>query len=124
MAQRKPEEDATLEQVLKLAHQLTPRDRERLRYRLDLQAADENWESVKDELTRKRTADGLPVPTDEDVHEKLSTLRNDEKLDLLRAELDVGLRQLDEGKSVPAAQVIERLRKRADQRLKDSQADE
>lgn len=76
MAQRKPEEHAELEQVLKLAEKLTPEDRERLRYQLDLQAADEKWEQLKQELTHKRAEQGLPQPTDEDIHEEIKSRRD------------------------------------------------
>lgn len=56
MAQRKPEEKTTLDQVLKLADQLTPEEQEQLVEEMKLQwlrrALDEGEESVRQHGTR------------------------------------------------------------------------
>lgn len=56
MAQRKPEEKTTLDQVLKLADQLTPEEQEQLVEEMKLQwlrrALDEGEESIRQHGTR------------------------------------------------------------------------
>lgn len=46
MAQRKPEEQITLEQVLKLVEKLSPDDQEQLRIRLDRNTRQQEWRNL------------------------------------------------------------------------------
>jgi hypothetical protein len=75
MPQRKPEEDQTIEEVLKLVDGLSPEGRE-------------------------------------EVLEKL-------KLDDMRREIQKGIDSADRGDLIPGDVVLARLRKRAEQRLKE-----
>jgi len=78
MAQHKPEENQTIEQVLKLVDQLSPEGRD-------------------------------------EVLEKL-------KLDDMRREIQKGIDSADRGELIPADVVLNRLRKRAEQRLKEQKS--
>jgi hypothetical protein len=118
MAQPKPDR-MIFDQVIKLVDQLTPQEREQLRLRLDFQSWDDAWNSLKQELTEKRSAQGLPPPTDNDIHDEIDARRTPEELDILRREIQIGLKQLDEGKGIPGDQVLARLRARAEKRLLD-----
>lgn len=75
MAQRKPDEERAIEQVLKLVDELSPEGREK-------------------------------------VLEKL-------KLDDMRREIQKGIDSADRGELIPADVVLYRLRKRAEERLKE-----
>jgi len=123
MAQPKPER-ISFDQVLKLVDQLTPIERRQLRQRLEFQSCDDEWNKLKQDLTEKRSTQGLPPPTDEDVQDEIDARRTPEELDALRREIQIGLKQLDEGKCVPAEQVLAKLRARADKRLEEWKANQ
>jgi hypothetical protein len=78
MAQQKPEESQTIEQVLRLVDQLSPEGRD-------------------------------------EVLEKL-------KLDDMRREIQKGIDSANRGELIPADVVLDRLRKRAEQRLKEQKS--
>jgi hypothetical protein len=78
MAQRNPDEDRTIEQVLKLVDGLSPEGREK-------------------------------------VLEKL-------KLDDMRREIQKGIDSADRGELIPGDVVLSRLRKRAEQRLREQKS--
>lgn len=109
-------------QVQMLVDRLTSEEREQLRRRLDFQSWDDQWNCLNQELTESRAARGLPAPTDEDVHDEIDARRTSEQLEALKKEIAIGLKQLDEGKTIPGEEVLARLKKRAEKRLADWQA--
>ncbi len=111
MAQPKPER-LSFDQVLKLVDQLTPDERSQLRRRLDFKSWDDEWNKLKQELAEVRAAQGLPPPTDEDIHDEIDARRTPEEWEHLRREVQKGIDQLDRGEGVPGEQVFAELRER------------
>jgi len=58
MAQHKPEDDTTLQQVIKLVHQLTPAEQEQVINELKLESLRRETQKAEDELLR---GEGIPA---------------------------------------------------------------
>jgi hypothetical protein len=109
----------SLKQVIRLVDKLSSLEREELRRRLDFQSWDEQWNRLKSELTEQRAAQGLPPPTDEDIHAEIDAQRSPEELAALKREVQKGIDSLNRGEGVPAEQVLKTLRARSEERLKN-----
>ena len=78
MAQRKPDEKNTLDQVLKLVDQLSPSEREQLSQRLDGKSWGDRWRQLEQELEQNRIAKGLPPMSDAEVYSEFSEHRREQ----------------------------------------------
>lgn len=75
MAQRKPEEKNTLNQVLKLVDQLSPDEQERLRVKLNSKSKAERWQALCNKVQNQ--CKDLPPLSDEDIVADLKELRQE-----------------------------------------------
>lgn len=66
----------TLDQVLRLIDQLPVDDQEQLRLKLNGKAWGAEWERLSQEIQTKFQADGVPVPTEEEVMSEVKAVRN------------------------------------------------
>ena len=112
MAQRKPEEKFSFEQVQQIVDALVPEERVRLYRHLQFRFWDEEWNQIRKKLDEDRSANGLPPATDQDVHDAVDAMRTPEDWDDLRHEIQKGIEQLDRGEGIPAEQVFAELRER------------
>lgn len=76
MAQRKSDEQITVDQVLKLVNQLSPEEQSELRLKLD-----ESWEQQWDDLASKiqERCKGLPPLSDEEIMDEVKAVRETRK---------------------------------------------
>lgn len=79
MAQRKPEEKDTLDQILKLVDQLSPIGREQLSQRLNGKSWGDRWRQLEQEIEQNRIAKGLPPMTEEEVYAEFTEHRREKK---------------------------------------------
>jgi hypothetical protein len=75
MAQRKPEDKTTLNQVLKLVDQLSPEEREQLSQKLDGRSWGDRWRQLEQEIEQNRIAKGLPPISEEEVYAEFTKHR-------------------------------------------------
>ena len=77
MAQRKPDDNVTVNQLLKLVDKLSPEDRQEFYRRLDLKSWAEKWRS----LCAKVDAQGkhLPPLTEQEVFAEMKEIREELK---------------------------------------------
>ena len=120
MAQRKPEERMTLDQIIPLVNKLTPEVRQQLLCRLEFQAWDEQWDQVKKQLEERHATKGLPTPTDEDIHAEFDARRSPAQLESLKCALAIGIEQADRGEVFDGDDVLQELKQRSAARLKKS----
>jgi hypothetical protein len=112
MAQRKPNEKLSFEQVQQLVDALLPEERVRLYRHLQFRFLDDEWNQIRKIVDKERAARGLEPATDEDLHDALDAMRTAEEWDDLRHEIQKGLDQLDRGEGLAAERVIVELRER------------
>jgi hypothetical protein len=105
----------TFDEVIKLVDQLIVEERKQIGRWLDFKSWDDAWDSLKQELTETRAAQGLPPPTDEDIHDEIDARRNPEELENLRRELQKGIDSMDRGEGIDAEVVWAELTQRAEQ---------
>ncbi|HEY9776137.1 MAG TPA: hypothetical protein V6C81_20405 [Planktothrix sp.] len=79
MAQRNPEEQSTLNQVLKLVDQLSAEEREQLSQRLDGKSWGDRWRQLEEEIEENRIAKGLPPISEEEVYAEFTEHRRELK---------------------------------------------
>jgi hypothetical protein len=79
MAQRIPEDNSALNQVLRLVEELSPEQREELRLKLNCKSWGERWETLSERIKARFQADGLPVPTDEEIVADVKAVRNERR---------------------------------------------
>ena len=79
MAQRRPEDNSALSQVLKLVEKLSPDQQEELRFKLNCKSWGERWETLSERVKARFTADGLPLPTDDEIMADVKSVRNERK---------------------------------------------
>jgi hypothetical protein len=122
MAQPKPErERIPFEQLISLVQQLTPAERERLRRRLELQAGREQWANVKEMLAAQHAVQGLPSPTDEEIHDEIELHSTAVETERLQQALAAAEASIEQGEGIPGDVMLNELRQRADERLRKSQ---
>jgi hypothetical protein len=79
MAQRKPEDRGTLDQVLTLVEQLSSDQRNELRRKLDDKSWGDDWRKLEEEIEQNRVAKGLPPMTEEEVYQEFTNHRQEQK---------------------------------------------
>jgi len=77
MAQRKPEEKVTLNQVLKLVDQLTAEERNELRRQLDDKTWGEDWRALCSEVDEQNK--GLAPLSEEEIVAEMKAIRKELK---------------------------------------------
>jgi len=77
MAQRKPEEQITLEQVLKLVEKLSPDDQEQLRIRLDRNTRQQEWRNLVAAVAEDNKE--LASLSDDDIAEEVRAVKQARK---------------------------------------------
>lgn len=77
MAQRKPEEKPTIEQVLKLVARLTNEEQERLRAKLNSKSKTERWNALYSKVQTQ--GKDLPPISDEEITADLKEIRQELK---------------------------------------------
>jgi len=82
MAQRKPEDQTTFDQVLKLVDQLTSEDQERLRVRLNSKSKTERWQALFNKVQDQ--SKDLPAMSDEEIVADLKEIREELKAERAR----------------------------------------
>lgn len=87
MDEQKPNQ-MSFAQVISLVDQLDVEERKQIGRWLDFKSWDAAWDSLKQELTETRAAQGLPPPTDEDIHDEIDARRTPEQLEALRREVE------------------------------------
>jgi hypothetical protein len=85
MAQRKPEEQGTLDQVLKLVDTLSLEEQRQLRLKLNAKAWGEKWDTLVSEIREQNKA--LPPLSEEEIFAECKAIKND-----IRAECAQGNR--------------------------------
>jgi hypothetical protein len=73
MAQRKPEEEVTVDQVLKLVDKLSPEDQEQLRLKLDQKTRHQEWRNLVAAVAEDNK--GLPPLSDEEIAEEVRAVK-------------------------------------------------
>jgi hypothetical protein len=81
MAQRKPEEKVTVEQVLKLVDQLSPEEQGKLRHKLDESWSTE-WRALFKELDEHNK--GTPPLSEEEIMAEVKSVREEMKAERAR----------------------------------------
>ncbi|HEY9786324.1 MAG TPA: hypothetical protein V6D17_13035 [Candidatus Obscuribacterales bacterium] len=79
MAQRKSEEQSSLEQVLELVDQLSSDEREQLSQRLDGKSWGDRWRRLEQEIEQHRVATGLPPMSEEETCAEFQQHRREQK---------------------------------------------
>jgi hypothetical protein len=77
MAQRKPEEQVTLEQVLKLVDKLSSDDQEQLRLKLDRKTRHQEWRNLVTEVAEDNKK--LPSLSDEEIAKEVQAVKQAKK---------------------------------------------
>ncbi len=77
MAQRKPDDKVTLDQLLQLVNQLSTDDRQELYRRLDLKSWGEKWRVLCAEVDAH--SKDLPQLTEQEVFNEMKEIRNELK---------------------------------------------
>jgi hypothetical protein len=73
MAQRKPEEKVTVDQVLKLVDQLSTEEREEVRAKLNSQSKTERWQALSSKVQDQ--CRDLPSMSDDEIVADLKEIR-------------------------------------------------
>jgi transcriptional regulator of heat shock response len=79
MAQRKPDAKDTMTQVLKLVAQLSPEELEELRRQLNSRTWGERWDELSNTIRARFIANGIQIPTDEEIMADVKAVRNERK---------------------------------------------
>ncbi len=82
MAQRKPEEKPTIEQVLKLVDRLTNEEQERVRAKLNSKSKTERWNALYSKVQTQ--SKDLPPISDEEITADLKEIRQELKAERAR----------------------------------------
>lgn len=123
MAQRKPDDKFSFDQVQQLVDALVPEERMRLYRHLQFRFWDEEWNQLRIRLDEERAARGLPPASEQDVHDAVDAMRSQVDWNDLRHEIEKGIVQLDRGEGIPGEQVIAALGERNKSfRKKDKEA--
>ncbi|MBI4533003.1 MAG: hypothetical protein HY711_03570 [Candidatus Melainabacteria bacterium] len=77
MAQRKPEQQVTLDQVLKLVDRLSPDEQEQLRLKLDCKTRHQEWRNLVAAVSEDNK--GLSPLSDEEIAEEVRAVKQDRK---------------------------------------------
>jgi hypothetical protein len=77
MAQRKPEEKPTIEQVLRLVDRLTSEEQERLRAKLNSKSKTDRWDALYSKVQAQ--SKDLPRISDEEITADLKEIRQELK---------------------------------------------
>jgi hypothetical protein len=77
MAQRKPEEPITLEQVLRLVEKLSPEDQQKLLLTLDRNSRSQEWRNLVAAVDEDNKE--LPSLSDEEIAEEVRAIKHDRK---------------------------------------------
>jgi hypothetical protein len=77
MAQRKPEEQVTLDQVLRLIDKLSPDDQEQLRLKLDRKTRQQEWRDLVTAVAEDNK--GVPPLSDEEIAEEVRAVKQARK---------------------------------------------
>lgn len=77
MAQRNPEEQVTLDQVLKLVDKLSPDDQEQLRLKLDRKTRHQEWRNLVAAVAEDNKE--LPPLSDEEIAEEVRAVKQARK---------------------------------------------
>lgn len=79
MAQRKPEEKMTLDQVLKLVDQLSTDEQEQVRKKLSNRSWGQRFQHLCDKVEATRVAKGLPRLSEEEIMAEVKAVREEMK---------------------------------------------
>jgi hypothetical protein len=82
MAQRKPEDQATFDQVFKLVEQLSSEEQERLRLRLNSKSRTQRWQALFNKVQDQ--SKDLPALSDEEIVADLKEIREELKAERAR----------------------------------------
>ena len=75
MAQRKPDEQVSLEQVLPLVERLSVEDQHELRRKLESKSWGQEWRQLQSEIEARRLSEGLPPLAEEEIWAEIKTIR-------------------------------------------------
>lgn len=105
----------SFDQVIGLVNALTLEERKQIGRWLDFKSWDNAAKTIRDELTEQRASQGLPPPTDDDVHDEIDARRTPEEWDALRREIQIGIDQAERGECIDAEIVFAELEQRMEQ---------
>jgi hypothetical protein len=79
MAQRKPDDQVSLEQVLQLVERLSVEDQHELRRKLESKSWGHEWRQLQSEIEARRLREGLPALTEEEILAEIKTVKEERR---------------------------------------------